>query len=616
MVDGAVAPTALSCIQATENKRGVMNLYQYSTDELLLKRRGLRRRLLENPGLREVRIAVLGGSTTNEVVDLLELLLLDQGFKPVFHQTEYGRYYTDAVISPEEIIDFKPELVYVHTTVRNIERFPSMQTSEEELATLVANELGRFQQIWNSLEEKVGCQIIQNNFELPLWAALGNLDPVHSGGQTRFVNELNLQFAREAGRRSKLILQDIQGIAARLGLNHWFDHDRWFSYKISQTVEGSMALAESLSSLVRAIYGRSRKVLVLDLDNTLWGGVIGDDGVDKLKIGKETPVAEAYTAFQEYCLMQRDRGVLLAVCSKNNEETAKQGFEHPDSVLKLEHFSAFKANWDPKHENITQIAQELNLGVDSFVFVDDNPAERAIVAAQVPGVAVPEVGDEVSKFIGILERERYFEPITLGQEDLERARLYTENSQRASLEKKFANYGEYLDSLEMVAEIDRFRPVYIERIAQLTNKTNQFNLTTRRYTLAEMESIMGDENLIGLYGRLADRFGDNGLVSVVLGRKEANHLHMDLWLMSCRVLKREMEFAMLDVLVEHARIARIEKIIGYYIPTKKNGMVAGHYEGLGFAFRGQEPSGAIVWELDVLNYAPRSLHIQRKTAGS
>lgn len=593
----------------------MMNLNQYSTDELLLKRRGIRRKLMEAVDLREIRIAVLGGSTTNEVVDLVELFLLELRFKPVFHQTEYGRYHTDAVMSPEEIVAFKPDLIYVHTTVRNVERFPSMQTTEEELTALVSQEVGRFQQIWDSLEERIGCQMIQNNFELPLWAALGNLDAVHPGGQTRFVNELNLQFAREAARRPKLLLQDIQGLSARLGLNQWFDHDRWFSYKIAQTVEGSMAIAQSLTSLVRALYGRSRKVLVLDLDNTLWGGVIGDDGVDKIKIGKETPVAEAYTAFQEYCLMQRDRGVLLAVCSKNNEEVAKQGFEHPDSVLKLEHFSAFKANWDPKHENITLIAQELNLGVDSFVFVDDNPAERAIVAAQVPGVAVPDVGDEVSKFIGILERERYFEPVSLGKEDLERARLYTENNQRASLEKKFANYGEYLDSLEMIAEIDRFRPIYLERIAQLTNKTNQFNLTTRRYTLAEMESVMGDENFVGLYGRLADRFGDNGLVSVVLGRKEGTHLHMDLWLMSCRVLKREMEFAMLDVLVEQARAAGVEKVIGYYLPTKKNGMVAGHYEGLGFNFRSHEESGATVWELDVPGYTPKSQHIDRKAAG-
>ena len=586
-----------------------MDLQQYSTDQLILKRRSLRRQLLATEGLRDLRLAVLGGSTTNELVDLWELLLLNEGFRPVFHQTEYGRYYTDAVMSPEEIVAFQPELVYVHTTIRNIEQFPSLQTTEDQMVQQAASETARFRQIWDALDEKVGCQVIQNNFELPGWPLLGNLDAVHPGGRSRFIAELNLQFAREAAQRPKLMLQDIHGLSARLGLTHWFDHDRWFSYKIAQTVDANLAIAQSLTSMVRALYGRSRKVLVLDLDNTLWGGVIGDDGVDHIRIGKETPVAEAYTAFQEYCLTQRDRGVLLAVCSKNNDDVARQGFEHPDSILKLEHFSAFKANWNPKNENITQIAQELNLGVDSFVFVDDNPAERAIVAAQVPGVAVPDVGDEVTRFVQVLERERYFEPISLAAEDLERARLYTENSQRSSLQQKFANYGEYLQSLEMTAEIDRFRPTYLERIAQLTNKSNQFNLTTRRYTVAEMEVAMTSGNIIPLYGRLADRFGDNGLVSVVLGRMEGPQLHMDLWLMSCRVLKRGMELAMLDALVERGAALGVEQIVGYYIPTRKNGMVAQHYETLGFTRISADPSGATVWSLDLAGYRPQNQHI-------
>ena len=248
--------------------------------------------------------------------------------------------------------------------------------------------------------------------------------------------------------------------------------------------------------------------------------------------------------------------MLLAVCSKNNEEIARQGFAHPDSVLRLEHFASFKANWEPKHENLLAIAQELNLGVDSFVFVDDNPAERTIVQAQLPAVAVPDVGSEVSQFAAVIERGRYFEPISLSGEDLARAALYQTNAARSSAEAKFANYGEYLDSLEMTAEIERFRPVYMERIAQLTNKTNQFNLTTRRYTLAEMEAIARDPQYIGLYGRLADKFGDNGLISVVLGRREGSMLHLDLWLMSCRVLKRDMELAMLDALAERAQATR------------------------------------------------------------
>jgi FkbH-like protein len=279
--------------------------------------------------------------------------------------------------------------------------------------------------------------------------------------------------------------------------------------------------------------------------------------------------------------------------------------------LKLEHFSAFKANWEPKHENILAIAQELNLGVDSFVFVDDNPAERAIVEAQVPGIAVPDVGSEVAKYASIIESHRYFEQLSLGKEDLVRAKLYEENVQRANLQSKFANYGEYLDSLEMTAEVDEFNSIYMERIAQLTNKSNQFNLTTRRYTLAEIESTGSDGKHIGIYGKLTDRFGDNGLISVILGSIDGRQLHLDLWLMSCRVLKREMEVAMLDGIAERARERRLTELVGYYIPTSKNGMVADHYQKLGFSLMSKDEStGSTVWSLDITNYEARSRHIR------
>ena len=587
-----------------------MNLSAYSLDEILQKRRSLRRQLSSVEGLKEIRIAVLGGTTTNELVDLLELHLLSSGFRPTFHQSEYGRFYEDAVLEPHEIAAFKPDIVYLHTSSLNIQTYPPVSCSEENLQGFVDSEIGRFRAIWRSLEEHVGAQIIQNNFELPFTAILGNLDAVLPGGRSRFVLELNRAMAAEAAISSKLLLQDLFSIAARIGTNQWFDPERWFSYKLANTVAGTDAIACSLKSLINAIYGRSRKLLVLDLDNTLWGGVIGDDGADRIVIGRETPIAEAYTAFQEYCLRLRDRGVLLAVCSKNNDDVARSGFDHPDSVLKLEHFSAFKANWDPKHENILQIAQELSLGADSFVFVDDNPAERAIVEGQIPGVAVPNVGADVSKYAAIVEEGRYFEVTSLGKEDFVRAKLYEENAQRAQLEQKFANYGEYLDSLEMTAEIDRFNPTYMERIAQLTNKTNQFNLTTRRYTLAEIESTVNDGRHIGIYGKLTDRFGDNGLISIVLGRAEESDLHLDLWLMSCRVLKREMELAMLDAIALRAHAAGLTRLVGYYLPTKKNGMVAGHYEGLGFQEIQAGADGGTTWQLEIVGYQPRNTHIR------
>ncbi|HSY34677.1 MAG TPA: HAD-IIIC family phosphatase [Acidobacteriaceae bacterium] len=588
-----------------------MNLDQYTVDELFRKRLGLRRQLSAVEGLQPLRIAVLGGTTTHEVVDLLELFLLESGFKPVFHQSEYGRFYEDAVQDPADLIAFEPDIVYLHTSCLNVQSVPPVHCSEDEFQGYVDAEARRYRQIWQSIEQNVSAQIIQNNFETPPYAILGNFDAVWSGGAVRYFMALNMEFARSAATDPRLLLQDIHSLSARMGTAQWFDWDRYFSYKILTTTEANVAIARSLTSLVRAMYGKSRKVLVLDLDNTLWGGVIGDDGVDKIQIGRETPVAEAYTAFQEYCLSLQRRGVLLAVCSKNNEDVAKSGFEHPSSVLKLEHISCFKANWEPKHENILAIAKELNLGTDSFVFVDDNPAERALVAAQIAGIAVPEVGAEVSRYAAILEAGRYFEPVSMSKEDLSRTALYEANAARASSEAQFANYGEYLDSLEMQAEIAEFKPVYLERITQLTNKTNQFNLTTRRYTQADIEAIAADPNYIGIYGRLLDRFGDNGLVSIVLGRREGDELELDLWLMSCRVLKRDMEQAMLDVLVERARAANIRTLKGFYLPTKKNGMVANHYEKLGFApVSLDSETNASAWSLDVPSYAARNRHIR------
>ena len=593
-----------------------MSIASYPLERLLTKRKVIRKQLLvaadqAGSSVQDLRIAVLGGSTTNEVVDFLEILLLESGFRPTFFQSEYGRYYEDAVVEPLIIADFKPDLVYIHTNIQNIQTLQPVACSEADFLHLVGAELVRYKAIWTSIASTVGCQIIQNNFEFPAHPTLGNLDSVSPGGQSRFILELNRQFALEAASNPRLIIQDLAALSAQIGLKQWFDPERWFNYKFAHTVEASFSIANSLTSIVRAIFGRSRRVLVLDLDNTLWGGVIGEDGPDRIVLGKETPVAEAYTAFQQYCLTLRRRGILLAVCSKNDEQIARQGLEHPDSVLKLEHFSAFKANWEPKHENILQIAKELNLSPDSFVFVDDNPAERSLVESQIPGIAVPNIGDQVAHYAAIIDAGRYFEPVSLGKEDLARAKLYDDNAERSNLKQRFADYGEYLDSLEMFAEIDIFNPTYMQRIAQLTNKTNQFNLTSRRYTLAEIESVASDCNHIGLYGKLSDRFGDNGLISVVLGHQMGNTLHVDLWLMSCRVLSRDMELAMLDSLVVRARDRNITTIVGYYIPSTKNAIVRHHYEKLGFILESKdEARNSTVWSLRVTSYQPRSRHIR------
>ena len=585
-----------------------LDLTRLSLEQLLVKRKALRRRLAAREGLLPVRIALLGGSTTQELAELLELHLLHSGFFPTLYQSDYGRFETEALHDPAALLAFHPDLVYLHTSVLNLTSLPPLQASPELFAQQLATELDRWQNIWSSLDQKLHCIVIQNTFELPPLAPLGNLDLLH--GQTRFVLELNRALTFAAVAHPRVVLQDVHSLSARIGLDHWFDAGRYFSYKLVTTPEGSNALAISLAALVRGLYGRTRKVLVLDLDNTLWGGVIGDDGPDRIQIGRETPLAEAYAAFQRYCLALRERGILLAVCSKNDEAVAKSGFSHPDSILQPEHFSAFRANWGPKPENLESIARELNLGLDSFVFVDDNPAERALVSAQLPQVAVPEVGADVTDYPRILDCARYFESIALSSEDLARAGHYQQNAQRQFAQARFADYGEYLDSLGMTAEIAPFSSMYLDRIAQLTNKTNQFNLTTRRYTLAELEAVAADPCAVTLYGRLTDRFGDNGLVSVVLGRRRADTLVLDLWLMSCRVLKRDMELAMLDALVASARPLGIAALEGVFIPSRKNSMVAQHYPSLGFQLLSADPDGTTHYLLPTGNYQPQSRHIR------
>jgi FkbH-like protein len=578
-------------------------------DAALRSRKRLRRTLAARESLTALKIAVLGGVTTNELVDFLELHLLAAGFAPTFYQSEYNKYYEDAVLDTERLVAFKPNLVYVHTHGLNISRFPSIGATEADLRQRVEEELGRFRAIWSSLHAKLGCQVIQNNFEHPATPVLGNFDSISPAGRTRFTNELNIEFSRSAAADNNLILHDINALAGRFGSERWFDPTRWYSYKILTTPAASYEMAKSLSALVCAALGRVKKVLVLDLDNTLWGGVIGDDGLDRIQIGRETPVAEAHTALQEYCLALRERGILLAVCSKNDEKVARSGFTHPESVLKQEHFAAFRANWNPKHENIKEIATELNLGLDSFVFLDDNPAERAIVAAQLPMVGVPDVGSNAADFIPILHAQRYFETVNLSAEDVKRTELYAANAARSAVQAQFANYDEYLQSLQMQAQIGPFKPVYLERISQLINKTNQFNLTTRRYAYSEVESVANSPTHVTLYGKLSDTFGDNGLVSIVIGSLHEQRLEVDLWVMSCRVLKRGMELAMFNSLVDAARGLGASRIIGRYIPTDRNSMVEHFYRDLGFTQdETGEAGGTTVWTIDI---ATRPQHVHQ-----
>ncbi|MEI8185757.1 MAG: HAD-IIIC family phosphatase [Chlorobiaceae bacterium] len=573
--------------------------YPYDSHYLLRKKKAIRRDLLHQSELLDKRIAILGGSTTAEVKDMLEIFLLQDGIRPVFYESEYNQYFEDLIFPNPSLNEFAPDIVYIHTTNLNIKRFPSFQESNAEIDELLSSEVSRFKLMWDSVATHFACPIIQNNFELPYFRGLGNLDGYDIHGRARYVSELNLRFAEHARGRSNLYLNDINYLAAWFGLERWYDKHFWYSYKYAMNYEAIPILADSVASIIKAIYGKTKKCLVLDLDNTLWGGVIGDDGVNGIQIGKETPEAEAFSEFQQYCRMLKERGIILAVCSKNEERNAHEGFAHPDSILKLEDFSAFKANWEPKYQNIRSIAQILNIGIDSLVFADDNPVEREIVQIQEPEVKVPVLGSDVAHYINILDKTGYFEPVSLSSDDVHRSSFYDDNKVRQKHQGAFLNYEDFLRSLEMKAEIKPFVPIYLDRITQLINKTNQFNLTTRRYTQSEVEEIANKSNYITLYGRLRDKFGDNGLISIIVGEVIKSAIHIDLWLMSCRVLKRGMEDAMFQQLVSIAKSQKITTIYGYYYPTSKNKMVSGLLGQMGFNKKGDIDSSKTTWQFEI-----------------
>ncbi|MDF1876053.1 HAD family hydrolase [Sulfurimonas sp. SAG-AH-194-I05] len=491
-------------------------------------------------------------------------------------------------------------MIYIHTTNLNIINYPDLKDSEDEVNILLDNELKKYKSIWSSLST-YDCTIIQNNFDLPIDRSLGNLDCYDRHGKTYFLNKLNLEFAKNAREMKNLYINDINYLSSYIGLKNWFDKSLWYQAKYAISMDAIPELSFNISKIINAIFGKSKKCLVLDLDNTCWGGIIGDDGLYGIKIGTETAIAEAYTSFQKYAQELKTRGITLAVCSKNDFKNAKEGFTHPDTILKFEDFTSFKANWDPKHKNIIEIAQEINIGRDSLVFIDDNPVERDIVSSHVPSISVPDVGNDVIHFIDYIDKNGYFEPISLSNDDINRNQYYEDNKKRENEQATFQSYDEFLVSLHMTAEIQSFSSVYLDRITQLINKTNQFNLTTKRYTAGEIDNIVSSDKYIKIYGKLTDKYGDNGLIAISIGRVENKTCHIDLWLMSCRVLKRDMEFAMLDTLVSKCKEKGISEIIGYYYKSAKNSMVSDLYEKFGFSLVEQNDEDS-VWTLDITNY--------------
>ena len=547
--------------------------------------------------LQPFRLGVIGNATPDFVVPAIVATGVRHGLAIECVVADYGAWMQTALDPQSEINRARCDAVLVALDHHGLPMATVPGDADQAAATLTAT-LDQLNRIRDGLCATHPTTVIFQTIARPPETLLGSFDAILPGSARTQTEAFNRGLAqRVAGSTDRLL--DVAGLAETVGLAAWHDPVLWTLAKQPFANTQIPLYADHLCRLLGAMRGRSRKVLVLDLDNTVWGGVIGDDGMNGIRIAQGDAAGEAHLAVQRLALDYRERGVLLAVSSKNDDAVARRVFkEHPEMLLHEEHIAVFQANWNDKATNIRAIAEELSLGLDSFVFVDDNPVERALVRRYLPQVAVPELPADPALYARTVAAAGYFEATGFSDEDRKRAALYTDNARRVALHGQIGSIDDYLRSLDMTIHFAPFDDAGRARIAQLINKSNQFNLTTRRYTEEEVADIAADPRVFAIQVRLSDMFGDNGMICVVICRAAGEDWEIDTWLMSCRVLGRRVEEAVLDELIEQALRRGVRRLIGVYRATDRNGMVRDHYEKLGFAGLGEEGDSAR-WSIDV-----------------
>ena len=533
--------------------------------------------------LSSFRLGILSSNTIDLLADVLPSAAARHGISLELAVGPYDQVMQQALDPGADIHRQRPNAVLVAVDHRWLQLHrPELDGGEEAVLNAA---IGLLRTVIGKLREHGGTPAILQTIPVPPQWLFGSLDRRLRGSQRWMIEEANSYIVALCEETGSYLL-DVAALAERIGTDRWFDPVQWNLYKLPCAADLFDIYADMLGRLIGAIRGKSRKCLVLDLDNTLWGGVIGDDGIDGIILGQGSAAGEAFLAIQKMALELRARGIMLAVSSKNEDETARGPFlNHTEMLLKLDHIAVFQANWIDKSSNLEAIAQQLNIGLDSLVLLDDNPAERAHVRAVVPMVAVPELPDDPSWFPWYLTAAGYFEAVNFSMEDKHRSEIYRAEAVRAAVMARAGRVEDYLEALKMVISFSPFNDSGRSRIVQLINKSNQFNLTTRRYTDAQLAELERDPKIYSLQVRLRDGFGDMGMIAVVICRplpSDSTSWEVDTWLMSCRVLGRKVEEMMLAEIVEAARTRGITRIIGVYIRTSKNTMVSEHYQKLGF----------------------------------
>lgn len=586
-----------------DHERGAWALRQAinlsENPSLLRKAANLADRILKQKGQKPVatcRLALLGDATFTGYVAPLKAFAFARQIGVDLYLGAYGQHFQELQSPESGLSAFKPTVVAIALTWRAL----GLSEEEPDPDAAVRRAVQNCKEMWALALARGASLVIQHNFEIPETSAYGHLSASLPGGRGRVLQRINLELAHAADEATGVAVLDLEHLAGSIGKRAWSDDRMWTAAKHYPSSVGTILLARHQIAFVRAVHGTPSKCLVLDLDNTLWGGVIGEDGLSGIRLGG-TGEGEAFAEFQRYVKSVARRGILLAVCSKNDEDAAKSPFlEHPDMVLKLEDIAAFRVNWGPKHENLRHIAKDLNIGVDSLVFIDDNPAERAAVRAMLPEVEVPELGSDPSGFATIISRSLAFEALAITQEDRARTKSYIAATARRELEGKSASLDDYLDRLGMSLSFGRLDEVTLPRAVQLIGKTNQFNLTTSRMTNAEVRCYMGTDAYARVV-RLADQFTDHGITGLMLAKRSDDALCIDEWILSCRILGRRVEEAMFAAAWNFAHRAGYRVLRASYRETAKNQQVENLYDRLGMTLESQgDGSRSYIAEVNLL----------------
>lgn len=530
---------------------------------------------------KKMKIAILSSFSIQHIVSVLRFMLFQKEINAEIYEGEYNSIASDILNSESYFYKFNPDIVIILPSLNDIKKFPKEFDELGDINILIENTVGFYEMLWDKISHNTSCHILQSNFVIPIERQLGNLECNYLFSKQTFYQLVNLKLIEK--RKNNINLVDVDYLASLIGKENWFDENGYFLSKLSFKLNYIGRYVDLFTKQIESLQGKINKCIVLDLDNTLWGGIVGDLGALNININPSDPIGETYLWFQKYLLMLKNRGVILAVCSKNDEAIAKSPFEENDNMLlKLEDFSVFVANWEDKPTNIISIANILNIGLDSVVFFDDNPAEREIVKQSLKDVEVIDVPENSSEYVRVLNKSNVFEWSQLTKEDLQRSTTYTDNTKRKVLEDSIINYDDYLKYLDMWYENLDVNSIVIPRFTQLINKTNQFNLRTIRYTEGEIFQLSENPKYKCIAISLKDKFSDYGIISGAILRKEEENCFIDTWVMSCRVLKRGIEYLMMDKMVLFAKQMDCKFIIGEYIESKKNLLVSDLYRNFGF----------------------------------